>query len=77
MSQALPDCHLVLTRWLDAGDGPSRPDHDDRRGERALMHPEHPPKCKLNSSALPAPTFGSRHTSSASTIKVGASIKSP
>ena len=68
----------VPMRWLHAGGDLSRPNHVHQCAERSLMRSEPPPRCLLHSPDLACvQTCRSHPASVASTIELGADIKSP
>ena len=68
----------VPMRWLHAGSDLSRPDHGHQCAERPLMRSERAPRCPLHAPDLACVQTSRSHPASvASTIEVGADIKSP
>jgi hypothetical protein len=65
-------------RWLPAGSARSRSNHGHQCGESLLMHSEQPPRHLLHAPDLSCDPIRTSHPASvASTIEVGAAIKSP
>jgi hypothetical protein len=68
----------VAMRWLRAGSDPTRSDHGHQYGESLLIHSEHAPRCLLPAPDLACDPIRRSHPACvASTIQVGAGIKSP
>ena len=68
----------IPMRWLHAGNDLSRPDHSNQCADRPLMRSRRTPKCPLQVPDLACvQTCWSHPANVTSTIKVGASIKSP
>ena len=66
------------SRWLRAGSAHSRPNHGHQYRESLLMHSEHAPRCLLHVPDLACDPIRRSHPACvASTIEVGAGIKSP
>jgi hypothetical protein len=64
--------------WLHAGSARSRSNHGHQHGESLLMHSEQTPSCLLHAPDFARDPIRRSHPASvASTIKVGAPIKSP
>ena len=68
----------IPMRWLHAGGDLARPDHSNQRADCPLMRSKRTPKCSLQVPDLACVQTCSSHPANVtSTIKVGASIKSP